>query len=512
MKILKIVFVVIAFISCYTLKAQVSINTDGTSADGSAMLDVKSDTSGILIPRMIEAQRDAISTPATGLLVFQTDGTVGFYYNTGSPSSPSWIQLSSTLITQLSDADGDTKIQVERTSDEDKIHFDVAGTESMTINNSGNVGIGTVSPSKRLHITGGELSVENTGNDNTLMIGAGGYTDYDNIATLVLQSGSGDNNYDQYNYIRTINTGSNGHGASYSHLIFGKNVAITGDVEHMRITSNGEIGIGTSNPELSAQVEISSTSKGFLPPRMTQAQRDLISSPVAGLLIYQTDETPGYYYYTSTDWIGITGAGPGAIPNSNSNCIDYDGNAYPTFSIGTQVWMAENLRVTHYNNGDPIPNETDSETWLATNAGAYCWYDNNQSAYEKYYGALYNWFAVDDYRGLCPDGWHVPTNAEWTTLTTYLGGPTIAGGKMKSESDLWNSPNTDATNSSNFSGLPGGCRPSTFTNVGIYGFWWSMSDYSSYSAWALLLYHTGGNVSEDISNKHLGFSVRCLRD
>ncbi|MCP4833080.1 MAG: hypothetical protein GY886_12790, partial [Gammaproteobacteria bacterium] len=164
---------------------------------------------------------------------------------------------------------------------------------------------------------------------------------------------------------------------------------------------------------------------------MTQAQRDGISSPAAGLFIFQTDGTPGYYYYTGADWISVTSAGPGGI--SASSCIDYDGNAYPTTTIGEQVWMAENLRVTHYRNGDAIPHVTTTGWGYST--GAYCWYDNDQATNEKY-GALYNWYTVDDSRGLCPEGWHVPTDDQWTALTTYLGGTSVAGGKMKAISDL----------------------------------------------------------------------------
>ena len=278
------------------------------------------------------------------------------------------------------------------------------------------------------------------------------------------------------------------------------------------LTAQVSINTDGSSADASAMLDVKSTDKGFLPPRMTQAQRDGISSPAAGLLVYQTDEILGYYYYTGTDWIGITGAGPGAI--STSSCIDYDGNAYTTFTIGNQVWMAENLRVTHYNNGDAIPTVTDNTAWTGLSTGAYCWYGNDQSANEKY-GALYNWYTVDDSRGLCPDGWHVPTHVEWTTLTTYLGGTSVAGGKMKATSDLWNSPNTDAANTSRFSGLPGGYRYyiGSFFYIGYYGFWWSSTESSSDYAWNRYLFYSVSYVTVTNSKvKQTGFSVRCLRD
>lgn len=277
---------------------------------------------------------------------------------------------------------------------------------------------------------------------------------------------------------------------------------------------NAHVGIGTNVPESSAILELSSTNTGFLPPRMTTAQRDAISSPSPGLLIYQTNEAPGYYYYNGSNWIGLTGTGSGSI--ATSSLIDCDGNVYPTVQVGSQLWMAENLKVTHYRNGDAIPNVTDGGTWSGLTTGAYCWYDNDQSANEKY-GALYNWYAVNDSRGLCPEGWHVPAHDEWTALTTFLGGTSVAGGKMKATSDLWNSPNTDATNSSSWSGLPGGFRSSSgfFSLIGGYGYWWSSTEYeySSSYAWYRFLYYFNGTVGvTNYGYKRDGYSVRCLRD
>ncbi|MCP3907475.1 MAG: hypothetical protein GY712_05595, partial [Oceanicoccus sp.] len=269
----------------------------------------------------------------------------------------------------------------------------------------------------------------------------------------------------------------------------------------------------SADPDGSVILDVKSTDKGLLPPRMTKAQRDGILYPAVGLLVFQTDETPGYYYYAGPHWIGITGSGTGAI--SASALIDCDGNAYPTINIGNQVWMAENLKVTHYRNGNNIPNETADTTWSNLTTGAYCWYNNNQSAYEKH-GPLYNWHAVADSRGLCPDGWHVPTHAEWTTLTTYLGGPNVAGGKMKATSDLWHSPNTAANNSSSFSGLACGRRnyDGSFNYIVHNEYWWSSTESSSSSgsAWLRSLGYDSGDVGVYHNDKHYGFSVRCLRD
>ncbi len=171
--------------------------------------------------------------------------------------------------------------------------------------------------------------------------------------------------------------------------------------------------------------------------------------------------------------------------------------------------MAENLRVTHYRNGDAIPNVTTA--WSGLTTGAYCWYDN--IATNEKYGALYNWYAVVDSRGLCPEGWHVPTDAEWDALINPLGGEYIAGGKMKAISDLWDSPNIDATNSSSFSGLPGGFRSNTsFSHLSIYGYWWSSTEYTDTYSWSRRLEDGYGYARDLYRSKWRGLSVRCLRD
>ena len=290
------------------------------------------------------------------------------------------------------------------------------------------------------------------------------------------------------------------------------NIAIiVNGIEQARFTSYGNFGMGTSAPDASALAHFSSTTKGLLPPRMTSSQRAEIGSPAAGLLVFQTNTPSGYYYYTGTNWVSITGTGVGAI--STSTCIDYDGNAYPTFQIGTQVWMAENLRVTHYRNGDAITNVTNNSTWAALITGAFCWFNNDQATYGEL-GALYNWFTVNDSRRLCPEGWHEPSDGEWTTLTTYLGGIAVTGNKMKSVSAWWSSPNTNATNNSGFSGLPGGWRQNDGTFLGITtdGHWWTTTEYETDYPYSRGLYNNISSVARQISYNKQGFSVRCLRD
>jgi uncharacterized protein (TIGR02145 family) len=192
------------------------------------------------------------------------------------------------------------------------------------------------------------------------------------------------------------------------------------------------------------------------------------------------------------------------------------GNAQ-TIKIGTQVWVTKNLDVTKFRNGDPIPEAKTDEEWEKAGQKkqpAWCFYENDPANGAKY-GKLYNWYAVTDKRNICPTGWHVPSNAEWTQLTDYLGGGLVAGGKMKSMgTQYWESPNDDATNSSGWSGLPGGSRGARgpFDAVGGHGWWWTSTGLNTYDAWARGLARALSIVDGGYTHKALGLSVRCIRD
>ncbi len=191
---------------------------------------------------------------------------------------------------------------------------------------------------------------------------------------------------------------------------------------------------------------------------------------------------------------------------------DNDGNSYKTIVIGSQTWMAENLKTGKYRNGDPIPTNLSNTAWQTATTGAFAIY-NNDAASNTTYGKLYNWYAVADPRGLCPTGWHVPTDAELTILQNYLGGINIAGGKLKSTSSLW-TPNTGATNESGFSGLPGGNRSNNgfYSSLGYYGYWWSSSEFLEADAWSRGLITNNGIFYRTKYYRQNGFSIRCLRD
>jgi uncharacterized protein (TIGR02145 family) len=193
--------------------------------------------------------------------------------------------------------------------------------------------------------------------------------------------------------------------------------------------------------------------------------------------------------------------------------VTFDGYSYATVQIGDQCWFSENLRSDHYRNGEVILGNLDDATWSTTETGAQAYYSNEAGNLSEY-GRLYNFFAVDDARGLCPSGWHVPYNAEYTTLTDFLGGASVAGGPMKEAGTAhWNSPNTGATNSSGFTALCHGYRlvSGSFDSLLYRGYFWSSSP-SGTNAWFRLLYYDYAVVGSNYINPRAGFAVRCARN
>ncbi len=188
--------------------------------------------------------------------------------------------------------------------------------------------------------------------------------------------------------------------------------------------------------------------------------------------------------------------------------LDVDGNFYHTVTIGTQVWMVENLKTTKFRNGDPIP------YWTKTTLRGYCWY-NDDANYKSTYGAIYNYYTTMDNRSICPSGWHIPNDAEWTTLINFLGGENVAGGKVKESGTAhWASPNTGATNETGFTGLPGGARDCSvaYINIGTYGTWNSSTPVVG--GWISGYYVQSANAK---FQRGFGFDcnggyVRCIKD
>lgn len=199
--------------------------------------------------------------------------------------------------------------------------------------------------------------------------------------------------------------------------------------------------------------------------------------------------------------------------SSNGYVYDIDGNAYEEVEIGTQIWLKPNLKTTKYNDGTTIPNVTDGATWSNLSTGAWAYY-NNDASYNADYGKLYNWYAVEG-DSLCPTGWHVPTYAEWTVLTDYLGGDNVADDKLKEVGTVhWSGTNTNATDEVGFTALPGGTRQfdGSFYGIRDNGHWWTATSYNSNVSWFLYMVYYFGSIEKSTTSKVLGKSVRCLKD
>ena len=229
-------------------------------------------------------------------------------------------------------------------------------------------------------------------------------------------------------------------------------------------------------------------------------------------LIYRQSYTYRVAAFTTTSTSGYSTE---AIASSIAPMVDYDGNVYQTVQIGNQIWMAENLKVTHYRDGTAITNVTDNDAWGELTTEAYSIYNNNAST-EATYGALYNWYSATDSRSIAPEGWHVPTDAEWQVLIDYLGGDAIAGAKMKETGTThWASPNEGATNESGFTALAGGIRHFSrgdHYSRGYYGCFWSASGHDSYSSWYREIQNSSSSIGRHNLSKNFGFSIRLLRD
>ncbi|MCU0371780.1 MAG: fibrobacter succinogenes major paralogous domain-containing protein [Ignavibacteria bacterium] len=194
-----------------------------------------------------------------------------------------------------------------------------------------------------------------------------------------------------------------------------------------------------------------------------------------------------------------------------SQVTDVDGKTYQTVTIGKQVWMSENLNVERYRNGDPIPQVQDKEEWNKLTTGAWCWYDNDEGNGSSY-GKLYNWYAVSDSRGLAPEGWHIPTDEEWTILTDKLGGALTCGTQMKASSG-WDE-NFSGDNKSGFSALPCGYRTHDgyFSNKGRNALFWTATEFNSERVWFRNIIGSIPDVYRPNYDKNFGLSVRCVKD
>jgi uncharacterized protein (TIGR02145 family) len=230
----------------------------------------------------------------------------------------------------------------------------------------------------------------------------------------------------------------------------------------------------------------------------------------------------GYFDYTFTfthdsliKYQNIQGNLPLSIELDKNTLTDYDGNVYNAVKIGDQIWMAENLKTIHFKDGTPITLVTDYNAWWNDPNPAYCWYNNDEATYRGDYGALYNWYSVNTGK-LCPTGWHMPSDDEWTTMVNFLGGNSVAGGMLKEAGNShWASPNSGADNSTGFTALSGGARAywtGNFLYINTTGFYWSATENDAGTAKRRLMWNDSPNISNDVGWKSSGGSVRCLKN
>ncbi len=240
------------------------------------------------------------------------------------------------------------------------------------------------------------------------------------------------------------------------------------------------------------------------------------SSGVGAFTSYATHLTANTTYYVRAYATNNVGTGYGnvlsftTLKEEKDKVIDIDGNVYKTVTIGTQTWMAENLKTTKYNDGTEIPNEI--TLWANITTPSYCWYSNSQHAKDTY-GALYNWYAISD--KICPTGWHMPFLDEWEKLIDYLGGLSVAGGKLKeTDTTHWYNPNAGATNETGFTALPGGYHDENkFIYMRSRGYWWTKTGCGACKiAFAITMFHHVNNVKKEDLNTHWGLSARCVKN
>lgn len=254
------------------------------------------------------------------------------------------------------------------------------------------------------------------------------------------------------------------------------------------------------------------SSIGSIPVNVNGTSMVSVSANLNGL----TEGTTYHYRVKAENSIGVTyGNDISFVPLTPSNFVlDIEGNSYSIVTIGTQKWMGENLKTTKYNDNTNIPNVTDATAWISLSTPAYCWY-NNDIGYKATYGAIYNYYTVSTGK-LCPEGWHVPSNTEFTTLTDYLGGINVAGGKLKETGTTkWASPNAGATNETGFGAVPGGQRDEAgvFIGFSMNSIFWSSTAYNIYKPWYRSLSYVAGSVFEGNGSLNIrGFSVRCIKD
>ncbi|MFC2086416.1 FISUMP domain-containing protein [Bacteroidota bacterium] len=467
-----------------SISAQNIAITDDESytAESSAMLDVKSTSKGMLVPRMDSLQRIGISEPANGLLVYDTDANAFYYFN-----GTNWLNLTTNVVSPASANVNDALFSVVNANGDTVFAVYPEGIRM-------NVGDGNSKASKGGFAVGG-LASGKLGAVNFMTISSDSARIYVDTATSKGTKGG-----------FAVGGLASGKGILNNYLtVSDDSVRVYIEEGTSKATKGGFAVGGLASGKASA-------GSFFYVDHDTTAISNVLtaaSNIIVGGEIY--DETGGFYAPDTT-------------------LTDIDGNVYSTVIIGDQTWMAENLRTTRYANGDSLVDGTDvGDLSMNYSTKYYFWYQDS-SYYGDTYGALYTYAAFVNYymesswenpsgiQGICPDGWHVPGQAEWSQLIEYLEGESVAGGKIKEADTLhWESPNTGATNESGLTILPGGTRwvDGTFSDLGIGAYFWSATISGTWPtsyAYAKSLFYNGTGIAQDEHPKSLGKSVRCVKD